>query len=170
MTKASKPEFAYPTEQSVYTMKFSGFVQRMNPDRKVRKEHMEEARAAVGDVSEWTDWLRSTTRDACEIDWRIKTGHEAYPKEPPVSDVTITLTPAREKTRFDPEAHLQINGTATWCGPTASGTGIRAAAEWRIGDRMAYYGIRSQSEKGWIYIVSPGIITIAPVTPEKAEE
>lgn len=167
VSKASKPEFVYPTEQSVYTMKFTGFVQRMNPDCKVRKEHLEEARALVGDVSEWDDWLRSTMRDACEVDWRVKTGHAAYPNDPPIYDLSISLTPFKEKSRFDPEANLQINGSITWRGPKTSDMAIRAAAEWRIGDRMAYYGIRSVSEKGWMYIISPGIITVTPNAPQE---
>ncbi len=170
---SEQPTFVYPTTQTVYTLRFTGEVSRFDPDRFVRQEHVDEARVMVGDAHEWRDWLQSTTRDACEIDWKLRTGREVYPKEPEVFDIQVTLKPPKKKSKFDLDGWLEINGEVTWRGPEASELAMRQAVQWRIGDRMAYYGIRSVSDKGWMYIIRPGAtshaahveVTVGPGAP-----
>ena len=159
--KVSEVEFEYPERQAVYTMAFSADIERKGSGyHKVRQEHMDEAREEMGSANLWRDWMAWTLRDACETDWKIQTGKEVYPKEPPVEILSVELEAQVPKSKFDRDSWKQVKGKVTWKGPLCSMPALREAVQWRIGDRMCYYGVESMDEKGWVAYTRPGVLTI----------
>jgi opacity protein-like surface antigen len=152
------------TMNTIYTLKFTGFVTRWDDHKEVRSQHVRHARYDLENTHEWGEWLGATMRDALINECEKFTGKIVHMKsDPPVADIVLTLDPRIKKKHFYDESYKKINGTVQWRSVSTDSSAMRGAVDWRLGDRMSYYGLEDEKEK-WAYIFSPGEITSAPHT------
>lgn len=152
------------TMNTVYTLRFSGNVIRWKDYKEVRSMHVRHARYDLENKHDWEEWLRYTMRDALVNECERATGQTVHMKsEPPVANIVITLDPRVKRYQFAENSHTKISGTLQWRSVATDSVAMRAAVDWRLGDRMAYYGIQDEEER-WTYIFNPGEITNEPHT------
>ena len=167
-TRAAEPvrevELILPsTLNTVYTLQFTGNVVRWKDYKEVRSSHMRHARDDLEHYHNWDEWLSSTMCDAIVNEFERATGKTIQPKsQPAVTDIVLKLDPRVKRTGVGLE-HTRISGKVSWRSIPTDPVSLKAAVEWRLGDRMAMYGLQDEDEK-WTYIFSPG-----DVTSEKSE-
>jgi hypothetical protein len=163
---AEKVEFVLPsTMTTVYTLRFTGNVIRHRESKEVRSKHMRHARDDLEHNHEWDEWLGWTMRDAIVNEFETKTGQEIHTRDAaPVTDIKVVLDPRIKRSGIMPDAHTRISGVITWRSVATEPSALRAAVDWRLGDRMAFYGLQDE-EEGWSYIFSPGQIVAEPFEP-----
>jgi hypothetical protein len=158
-----KMNFILPsTMDTVYTMRFSGNVVRWKEEKEVRSKHVRHARYDLEEYHNWEEWLGWTMRDALVNEYEKATGKNVHIKcEPPVSDFVLKLDPRVKRDKVGGDGHTHISGVITWRSVTTEPSALKAAVEWRLGDRMAFYGLQDEEEK-WTYIFSPGEVFSEP--------
>jgi hypothetical protein len=167
-TRASEPvrevEVVLPsTLNTIYTLQFTGNVVRWQDHKEVRSSHVRHARDDLQNYHDWDQWLGNTMRDAIVNECEKVTGKTVRLKsDPAVTDIVLKLDPRVKRTGFSTE-HTRISGTISWRSIPTDSASLKAAIEWRLGDRMAMYGLQDEDER-WSYIFSPG-----EVTSEKSE-
>jgi hypothetical protein len=154
--------FDYPAEKARYTMRFSSQVERLKgEDHRVKKEQVEEARNQLAEERLWREWTSFLLRDAVELDIRLDYGREVYLKDAKVTLESVTLDAQIPKSKWDPDSWKRVEGTVVWTGPLAKVSSLITAADWRINDRMCYYGVQEGDVKtGWIAYTRHGLITV----------
>lgn len=162
--KPVSPKFEYPKEQAIFALRFLAPVERLRKYRgKLRQEvHIAPAREWLAEPHHWREWCAWTLRDACKTDFKMRTGHEAYPEEPEAFDVDVKLDPQMPKSIFNPDSWSEVEGVVTFRGPIAGFQAFELAAQWRIGDRMCFHGARDEAAD-WIAYTRPAGFTITPV-------
>ena len=157
VVEPSRVNFILPsTMDTVYTMRFSGNVVRWNEFRQVRSKHMRHARYDLEKQHNWEEWLRYTMRDAVVNEFEKATGQQVHPRsEPPLTDFVLKLDPRIKRSKLGDTNHTRISGVITWRSVATEPSSLKAAVEWRLGDRMAFYGLTDEEEK-WTYIFKPG--------------
>jgi hypothetical protein len=163
-SRVPEAELVLPsTLNTVYTLQFTGNVVRWQDHKEVRSSHMRHARYDLEHYHDWQEWLRYTMRDAIVNECERVTGKTIHLKsEPAVADIVLKLDPRVKRTGFSTE-HTRISGTISWRSIPTESASLKAAIQWRLGDRMAMYGLQDEEER-WSYIFSPG-----EVTSEKSE-
>lgn len=153
--------FTYPTELARYTMRFSSQIQRQKgEDHRVKADQVAEAREQLAEEHLWREWTSFVLRDAVELDIRLDHGREVYLKDAKITLESVTLSPQIPKSKFDPDSWKRVDGVVTWTGPRAKLSSLITAADWRIDDRMCYYGVQEGDLKtGWIAYTRHGMIT-----------
>lgn len=152
------------TMNTVYTLRFSGSVIRWKDYKEVRSMHMRHARYDLENKHDWEEWLRPTMRDALVNECERATGHTVHMKsDPPVADIVLTLDPRIKRQSCSDTSYTKISGTLQWRSVATDSAAMRAAVDWRLGDRMSYYGLQDEEER-WTYLFSPGDITTTPHT------
>jgi hypothetical protein len=143
------------TLNTVYTLHFTGNVVRWKDHKEVRSSHMRHARYDLEHYHNWGEWLGYTMRDAIVNECERATGKTIRLKsEPAVTDIVLKLDPRVKRSGFSTE-HTRISGTISWRSIPTDSASLKAAIEWRLGDRMAMYGLQDEDER-WSYIFSPG--------------
>lgn len=79
-----------------------------------------------------------------------------------MEDIVLKLDPRVKRTGEGIE-HTRISGKVSWRSIPTDPASLKAAIQWRLGDRMAMYGLQDEEER-WSYIFNPG-----EVTSEKSE-
>jgi hypothetical protein len=165
-TTAAEPSrmtFILPsTMNTVYTMRFTGIVVRWKEEKEVRSKHVRHARYDLEESHNWGEWLRWTMRDAVVNEFEKATGQEIHPKsQPPVTDFVLKLDPRMKRDKLGGDSHTRISGVITWRSVATEPSALKAAVQWRLGDRMAFYGLQDDIEK-WSYIFTPGEVLVEP--------
>lgn len=158
-------EFVMPTRVTTrYTLKFSCEVQRHEEDedgepKPAKQSQIRAAREDVLSEHTWREFLGFTLRDVAESEYTAATGKEVYPRDsPPVLLISLTLDP--EENPASKKLSDEFSGTVVWESIAATEPHLRKAIEWRLGDRMCYYGIQGD---GWTCLTSPGAYTQEPI-------
>ena len=162
------PNFVMPTRVTTrYTLNFSCEVQRHEVDedgeaKPAKQSQIRQAREDVLNEHIWWEFLGFTMRDVVESEYTAATGHEVYPRDvPPVKVMSLTLTQ-----EADPSAKKlsdNFTGTVVWESISATEPHLKKAIQWRLGDRMCYYGFQSDD---WTCITSPDDYTQEPLKAE----
>ena len=138
-----------------YILTFTGSVYRLSQHKDVRKKHVKEAREELLKESTWLEYLQWTMRDALVNHFERETGQQIYcgaNDKGPVQNLQIVLDAPYKKSPFDDTNHHRISGKVIWESIETDGPSFDAAVQWRIGDRMAYHGVQTDS---WYFTLVP---------------
>ncbi len=145
-------------------MPFTCVITGAKEGKPLRSSYVKEVLGEWRSESLWREFLGWTMRDAVESAWKCETREEVWSDTcPPVQNVTVSIndTPfseiPKEELDEDMQDEKQFDGTVTWESVDVPEKELGKAKDWRIGDRMAYYGVVGDSNT-WYTHISPGKI------------
>lgn len=170
------PTVVLPTAVTVqYSMPFICIVTRFKEGKKLSSTSVSNALNEWREEYLWWEFLGWMMRDTLEDMHKMDSGKKVYlDKSPSVENVKVTIdsNPVSEldEADLDEDTHdeKEFEGTVTWESVDVREKELEEARAWRIGDRMAYYGVNDDS-RIWYTHIKPGKIERSVIVKVSSE-
>jgi hypothetical protein len=139
-----------------YRMTFTATVLPLDGEEELSRGQIHAARVAVRDQETWSEYIHPMMRDALETEFlKLHDLDISLRDSPPANLVNVRLY----KSINDAHPPNKMRGRVVWSSLECDLACLGSAAAWRIGDRMAQYGVMDEQEGWWVHI-TPGKITV----------